>query len=76
MKLGKIIRRRRSELQISQLALAVELGLSDESGISKIENGKKELAAKHIERLARFLDLPRTRIERQWIKEKVSKGRR
>jgi transcriptional regulator with XRE-family HTH domain len=59
--LGRAIRLRREELGLSQEDLALELGY-DQGWISHIENGRTNPAYGTVDRLARALALPLSRL--------------
>ena len=49
------IKERRKELRMSQEALAIKMGYSDKSMISKIEKGKVDLSSSKVEQFAKAL---------------------
>jgi len=49
------IKERRKELRMSQEALAIKMGYSDKSMISKIEKGKVDLSSSKVEQFANAL---------------------
>lgn len=61
MKLGKIIRQLRKELQLSQEELAFQVG-TDAANLSRIENDKQNPAPDMLERLAIALGFPLSQI--------------
>lgn len=52
---GEYIKRRRTELKISQAELAKRTGYADKTAISKIENGKVDLTQSKVEAFAKAL---------------------
>lgn len=57
-RVGENIRRRRIELQMTQMDLAKRLGYTAKSSISEVENGKQDLTFERIERFAEALRCP------------------
>lgn len=54
--LGKIIRKRRDELGLTQLELAKRMGYSSKAAISRVENGDDNLTTPRIVKFAEALD--------------------
>lgn len=61
MKIGKIVRQLRKELQLSQEELAFRIG-TDAANLSRIENDKQNPAPEMMERLATTLGFPLSQI--------------
>lgn len=64
---GQYIREARERAKISQLCLAVELGYSSESMVSKIETGRKGLPPKLIKKLAQALKLEESEVRNKML---------
>ena len=57
MKMGEIIKQRRTELGLSQEELALRCGFKSKSTISKMESGQRTTKTKNLLQVARALDL-------------------
>jgi len=62
MKLGEIIKIRRSEDNISLKQLADFLGIS-ESMMSRIENGERKISEDNLNKVAKYLKIPEREIK-------------
>ena len=68
---GNYIRRLRMEQGLNQTELAAKIGL-DSGGLSKVENGKKELKEVKLELLAKALKADLADIKEQYLSEKFA----
>jgi transcriptional regulator with XRE-family HTH domain len=68
---GEFIRRLRIEKGLNQTELAAKIGL-DSGGLSKVENGKKELKENKLELLAKTLNVSSNEIKEQYLSEKFA----
>ena len=68
---GEYIRRLRIEKGYNQTELAAKIGL-DSGGLSKVENGKKELKEVKLQLLAKALKIDVTDIKKQYFSEKFA----
>jgi len=68
---GGYIRRLRVEKGLNQTELAAMIGL-DSGGLSKVENGKKELNEFKLELLAKVLKTDIREIKREYFSEKFA----
>jgi transcriptional regulator with XRE-family HTH domain len=68
---GDYIRRLRTEKGLNQTELAAKIGL-DSGGLSKVENGKKELKESKLQLLAKALKIDVTDIKKQYFSEKFA----
>lgn len=68
---GDYLRRLRVEKGLNQTELAAKIGL-DSGGLSKVENGKKELNDNRLELLATALDVDIEVIKEQYLSEKFA----
>jgi transcriptional regulator with XRE-family HTH domain len=55
--LGRIVRHARRELDLTQLALAAELGMTTAQPISELERGKRAIPLKYLDKLTGYLGL-------------------
>lgn len=68
---GDYLRRLRVERGLNQTELAAKIGL-DSGGLSKVENGKKELNDNRLELLANALGVDINVIKEQYLSEKFA----
>ncbi|PIP54294.1 MAG: XRE family transcriptional regulator [Bacteroidetes bacterium CG02_land_8_20_14_3_00_31_25] len=68
---GDYIRRLRVEKGLNQTELAAKIGL-DSGGLSKVENGKKELKENKLLLLAKALKIDVADIKKQYLSEKFA----
>lgn len=68
---GDYIRRLRIEKGLNQTELAAKVGL-DSGGLSKVENGKKELKESKLQLLAKALKIDIADIKKQYFSEKFA----
>jgi len=68
---GDYIRRLRTENGLNQTELAAKIGL-DSGGLSKVENGKKELKENKLDLLAKALKVDSKQIKEQYLSEKFA----
>jgi len=68
---GDYIRRLRTEKGLNQKELAAKIGL-DSGGLSKVENGKKELKEAKLELLAKALKADVAELKKQYFSEKFA----
>lgn len=68
---GDYIRRHRTEKGLNQTELAAKIGL-DSGGLSKVENGKKELNENKLHLLAKALKIDSAEIKKQYFSEKFA----
>lgn len=68
---GDYLRRLRVEKGLNQTELAAKIGL-DSGGLSKVENGKKELNDNRLELLATALGVDINVIKEQYLSEKFA----
>jgi transcriptional regulator with XRE-family HTH domain len=68
---GEYIRRLRTEKGLNQTELAAKIGL-DSGGLSKVENGKKELKEARLELLAKALRVDVADMKKQYFSEKFA----
>lgn len=68
---GGYIRRLRTEKGLNQTELAAKIGL-DSGGLSKVENGKKELKEVKLELLAKALKADISDVKKQYFSEKFA----
>jgi transcriptional regulator with XRE-family HTH domain len=70
MALGKRIKELREDkgLYLREVGAALEL---DNAFISKVENEEKLLPRKHLEKLAKFLDIPTRELLILWLADKI-----
>lgn len=70
-KFGAMVRKRRTEMEVSQTYLATELGLSV-SHISNIEKGRRRVGADHLTKLSDVLSIDfKTLYDAQYPAEEV-----
>lgn len=62
MRTGDLIKERRIALGLKQIDIAKGLGFDSSMMISHIENGEKDLPKKHIEKLAKILQISKDRL--------------
>lgn len=70
-KFGDYLRRLRVERGLNQTELAAKIGL-DSGGLSKVENGKKELNDNRLELLATALGVDNKEVKEQYLSEKFA----
>lgn len=70
-KFGDYLRRLRVERGLNQTELAAKIGL-DSGGLSKVENGKKELNDNRLELLATALGVDKKEVKEQYLSEKFA----
>lgn len=68
---GDYIRRLRTENGLNQTELAAKIGI-DSGGLSKVENGKKELKEEKLQSLAKSLKVDFAEIKRQYFSDKFA----
>ncbi|MCA1920226.1 MAG: helix-turn-helix domain-containing protein [Flavobacterium piscis] len=68
---GEYIRRHRIEQGLNQTELAAKIGL-DSGGLSKVENGKKEIKENKLELLAKALNISIKELKEQYLSEKFA----
>ena len=68
---GEYIRRLRTEKGLNQTELAAKIGL-DSGGLSKVENGKKELKEARLELLAKALKVDVADMKKQYFSERFA----
>jgi transcriptional regulator with XRE-family HTH domain len=68
---GSYIKRLRVENGLNQTELAAKIGI-DSGGLSKVENGKKELKENKLDLLAKALNIDSLNIKEQYLSEKFA----
>lgn len=58
--LGNMVRQARRELDVTQLALAAELGMATAQPISELERGNRRIPLKYVDKLTDYLGLERS----------------
>ena len=70
--LGQYIRKLRTSKEFTLTQLAAQLDM-DSANLSKIENGKREIDEKRLEKLARIFDLEMDNLQAEYLSEMIAK---